>query len=167
MTMTLSGALAAIATIQSGLSVDFVHTQPDGSTLHVQESIQRVYGLPPDESTNLTNVPCWVNLWSFKQDERGLGMSQRSYDVHMRLYLARSSETNLLADVATHFHDAFLTALWANLRLVDGQGAVNANLAHHIRGGEPTLAKLLWNGLDYIGLDYHLDFDQVDGVTFG
>lgn len=169
MVMTLSGALASLTRIQAGLSVDFQYVRPDGSTQRIQRSVKRVFRMPPDENKALADgdLPCWINLWTFKDDSRGLGMSQRFYDLHLQLFISKSSETNLMADVATHFHDAWLQALWTNLKLIDQTNAVQAANGHKIRGGDPTIGVLRWNNVSYVGLDYHMDIDQIDGVTFG
>lgn len=166
---TLVGAISAIVPLQAGLAVNFDAVQFDGSKVKITSKIARVYKVPPAADSDL-EPPCWMNSWTFGADLRApQGLAVTDYSFLLDLYVEEASggELDLLADLVAHYHDVWIAALRTNLRLVDVLGQINATNEAKIRGADPTLCILRWNGKDYVGARYRMTFDQWSNVAFG
>lgn len=119
----------------------------------------RAYKYVPARDSALPDTPCWFNSWSFVREERLIQLRRSFYSVRMQLAV-HDADLDRAADIATAFHVAAVADFSADVTL-NGQ-VTNTEF----RGGSPTLVRLDWAGMTYVGLDLFLDLVMEEAVTF-
>lgn len=154
--MNLLQAIDKLAQIEGDVTFD------SGIAL-APTTIARVYPLTPKTGKFAVDLPCFMNSWSLTDVSRYVNSQRKSrYVLRAQCLVGKvEGDTSLNARVATAIHDAFITALDAEL----GFG-VGVTFLRETRGETDTLAVLEWNGLGYVGLSYEFELDLFSVSTF-
>ena len=116
-------------------------------------TIAKVYKyMPPQEIT--LETPCFTNGWRLVRHDMGHGRSSvlEGYAVNAQLFIG-DADLEVAADIATAFHVAFVTDIQDGDNTLGGAASV-----YRFREGEgASLVALQRAGLNYIGVDYHLE----------
>ena len=149
--MDIVTALGALASVQSAITIT--------SPLNI--GIRRVYIVPPNSQTQLTDLPCWINGWTLTGVRRKTtgGVIDQSYTIHSQLYVEDASIERACL-IASAFLQPFIIALQRNIGL---SGTVAES---NLRGGDPTLALLERGGKGYPGLDLFIDVVLRNSVVY-
>lgn len=152
--MDISNALARIAEIEMGITAE----DTAGAV-----AVKRVYDQVPNASQKLTDLPCWINTWTFTSDQRGpFGVGTLLYPVTATLFMGEAAgETARIVRQGRLMHTAFVEALRADIRLGDSVSW------HDLRGGEPTEGIAPWAGVDYLAYVHILDLHLWESAAFG
>lgn len=142
--MSIRTMLDELVRLQEGLSI----TSP------VKQSITKAYKYAPSAKTGL-KTPFWINTWAFGQQDDVVVEGTANYTVTMQLFCEYANFDRGI-DIATAFHEAFLTAYTAN-RQLKTTANVKTAIQTSLRGPDPTIAGLDFHGQTYPGLTMFLD----------
>lgn len=142
-----------VIAIQSALSI----TSP------VSASIRKAWPYPPPMSVAIrdTDMPCFINEWSFEREERTTnGLRQQYYTVHMLLIVGDADMDRAFA-IASGFMATIVDAF-------DATETINKSAFWSVlRGGSPTLVAVRRNGEPYAGIELFLDVTLTEGQMYG
>lgn len=155
--MNLQEVITELAAIEAGVTFN-------SGIVGAPTSIARVYPFFPKTAKFAVDLPCFMNRWTLIGVNRRANNQRRlSYIVRPQALVGKAEgESDVHAQVATAIHDAFMTAIDANLGLGTAAGWLRET-----RGEDETLALLEFNGLGYVGLAYEFEVDLYDVSSFG
>lgn len=122
-------------------------------TSPVAMSITKAYKHPPGRQI-AAGAPFVVNTWAFPAQDFNIAQSVHRYTINMQVF-CEDADLERAGDIAAAFHEAILNAWRADPKLT--QAGVAGVIGAHLRGGDPTLVALEYNGKTYAGLDLFLD----------
>lgn len=148
--MSIRDVVTGLVSVQSQLAI----------STPASVKIRHAYAFPPNRKADL-ETPCWINGWDLTRVERRLtgGVTRQFYTVTTQLF-CYDADLFRAADIASAFLDPYVVALNNNITL---NGSCKQS---DLRGGNPTLAMLEWNGKGYPGLHLLVDVFFDEGIGF-
>lgn len=151
--MDIASVMTQVIAIQGALSI----TSPS------VQSVKKAWAYPPPMSVTIaaTDMPCFVNEWSFDREDRTTqGLREQHYTVHM-LLMVGDADFDKASAIASGFMAAVVNAF-------DATETLNGSAFwSKLRGATPTLVSVRRNGEVYAGLELFLDVTLTEGKTYG
>lgn len=149
-TQNIRTALDRIKTVEEGLSI----TAPE--TL----AVKRVYKLVPKQD-HKPETPAFIHGVTLIETAHFNEQRTQTYAVTCQ-FIHDNPDLDRAQDIAAAFLDQWLDAFSNDLRL---NGAVSGPI--RLRGKDPTIARLEFGGLAYVGLDLVIEIPMHEAVTVG
>ena len=147
--MGIRAALDRLVVVESALAI----------TAPVKANVKKAYKTYPKKGTALS-APCMMNGWTLRQHDRFVALREQRLTISIQLF-ADDADTDRAADIAAAFYEVLVDAL-------DDDVTLNGNVTDSVlRGGDPTLAGLEWDGRVYVGLQLFLDVTISEARAFG
>lgn len=157
--MTALAMMQAIATVEESIELPAAVVSANG--LNNFKSVKKAYINGLDKSTNLTNLPCFINWYDAEPTLLRLGNFVEHNETVQVDFYAEDSDRGRLYAMA--FYDATVAAFINQQTSSKRFGSTVDHIS--IRSDSPAIATMEWNGLSYPGFRLFLDLQRFETVV--